>query len=499
MRLLVQFILVYEAPQNEFLVFLRRWRMDNDLRTEIAAFRYQLIAQVVNRCAPIKPGEISAYFLETSERSWQIPGSHKTSVSIRSLERYKHLYEKGGFEALMPAIPKKRDSLVPRDALAKAKALRLELPERSVEQIIFTLEQSGIVEKGVLSPSTLSRWFRRENLLRQKVKTPNQNDRFRRFEVETPHQLWQCDFQFTLYLPDPLSPGKKRKVKLCLILDDYSRFVVHAQFFWNEKLPVLEETLKKAIEKHGIPSQFYCDNGAAFSSKHLAHICSRLGIRLSHSKPYRPQGRGKCERIFQFVDTSFLPEAYLAIESGKIRSLEDLNSAFQIWLDGYYHQRKHGTTKETPLHRLYAFPVNPLPLSINQLRRLFFLQETRQADKAACISLNGITYEVDQELAGCKVQVRYDPFDPSDAEVYYAGEQRGYARLLSAKDNFRQNKLLKDKEQHEFNKSLAKLKSSPPATDLNFEQLSLFNAAKLKCLDSLQTLSYSRKESDQSE
>mgnify|MGYP001025863854 CR=1 FL=1 len=72
-------------------------------------------------------------------------------------------------------------------------------------------------------------------------------------------RMWQADFQHTLYLPQP--DGRKRKVKLCAILDDYSRYSVHAQFYY-EKMPCLEDSLKKAIEKHGLCEQFYCDNGA---------------------------------------------------------------------------------------------------------------------------------------------------------------------------------------------------------------------------------------------
>jgi transposase InsO family protein len=103
---------------------------------------------------------------------------------------------------------------------------------------------------------------------------------------------WQFDFQHTLYLPDPKDPKKRKKAILFAIIDDYSRLIVHSEFYWEEKLPRMEDSLKKAILKHGIPEQFYCDNGAAFSSKHLVRICGKLGIRLSHSRPYRPQGRG---------------------------------------------------------------------------------------------------------------------------------------------------------------------------------------------------------------
>jgi putative transposase len=108
---------------------------------------------------------------------------------------------------------------------------------------------------------------------------------FRRFEVEAPNILCQSDAQHTLYLPDPRDPKKRKKAILFAILDDYSRLVIHGQFYWDEKLPRLENCLKKAVLRHGLPEQFYCDNG------HLVRICGKLGIRLSHSRPYRPAGR----------------------------------------------------------------------------------------------------------------------------------------------------------------------------------------------------------------
>ena len=382
----------------------KRFRYDYSTRNtkaDIATFRYQLIAGVVNRATPLKPGEISAYFMEMAQKEWTTPDGLTKKVSIRTLERYKQYYEHGGFDALMPeVVPKRGTRAVEQDILEAARKLREERPERSVEQIIFILEGNKLVEKGKLTPSTLARYFRRESLTRQQIASErNQDYGFRRFEADAPHRLWQSDFHHTLYLQDPLDKNRRRKAKLCAAIDDHSRYIVHGQYYWDEKMPCLEDTLKKAIEKFGIPEQFYCDNGSAFTSKHLSNICSRLGIRLSHSTVRRPAGRGKIERVFQFVDTSFKPEAYAAIEAGKIVTLEDLNRAIQQWLDGYYHQRKHGITNEAPAQRLARYPVKPLPYGKDTLRQFFFLEETRKADKTGCILLNGVIYEVPQELA----------------------------------------------------------------------------------------------------
>jgi transposase InsO family protein len=417
--------------------------MDKKKANEIATFRYQLIAGVVNRATPMAVGEISAYFKEVSQKEWTLPTGDKRTISVRSLERYKQSYEQEGFEGLKPKeIAKRGTKAISPEILEKAKNLRLERADRSVEQIIFMLEGNNCVEKGKICTSTLARYFRREGLIRKQMPSErNQEYGFRRFEADKPHRLWQADFHHTLYLPDPNDPKKKRKAKLCAAIDDYSRYLVHGQYYWDETMPCLEDTLKKAIEKHGIPEQFYCDNGSAFSSKHLSNICARLGVRLSHSKPYRPQGRGKIERVFQFVDSSFKPEAYESIERGKIKTLEELNKAFGQWVDGFYHLRKHGSTGEPPVNRLAKHPTNPLIHGREELRRFFFLEEERKADKTGCISLNGKNFEVALEMAGKKVQVRYDPFDITDAEIYLEGIFVGKARILDAVENFRENNI----------------------------------------------------------
>ena len=410
-------------------------------RQAIAVFRYQLISGVVNRATPLEPGEIASYFQEMAERTWVFPDGKQGRVSIRSLERYKQQYERGGLEALKPAaMPARGTIAISPEILETAEALRRERPERSVEQIIFTLEGNGLICKGEVASSTLRRHFQRQGLTRQQLASSQNQNRFRRFETELAHQLWQSDFHHTLYLPDPESEGKRRKVKLCAILDDCTRFVVHAQYRFDETMPSLEDCFKKALEKFSLPEQFYCDNGSAYSSKHMSQICARLGVRLSHSQPYRPMGRGKIEKFFQFIDSSFKPEAEAAIRAGLIRTLEDLNQALWAWIDGYYHLRIHGTTKEAPAAHMARFPVNPLPYSKAELRRLFFVEETRKVDKAGCISLNGAIYEVDEDLMRCTVQVRFDPYDPSDAEIWVGGKPHGIATLLDASANFKKKR-----------------------------------------------------------
>lgn len=405
--------------------------MDSSMQEQLAAFRYSLIAPIVSRQTPLAPGELKAYLAQAAEKVYHIPGSAKTTVSVRTLERWLSQYRTGEWDGLKPRGRTRKTNLrIPPAVLQEAIRLRKQRPERSVEQIIFLLEEGGAAEAGTLAPSTLSRHLRKAGASRKDVLVSEADKGFRRFEAEDAHLSWQFDFQHTLYLPDPKDPKKRKKAILFAVLDDFSRYIVHAEFYWDEKLPRMEDSLKKAILKHGIPSQFYCDNGAAFSSQHLVRICGKLGIRLSHSAVRRPMGRGKIERWFRFVDTSFKPEAYARIEQGRLTTLAELNAALAAWLDGYYHIREHGSTKQSPRDRLAACKREMRRKTLAELTEIFLWEEQRTVDKTGCVSLDGNTYEVDLELCKKRVQLRYDPFDLTAIQVWHEGVRYADATVV---------------------------------------------------------------------
>lgn len=118
-------------------------------------------------------------------------------------------------------------------------------------------------------------------------------------------------------------------------------------------------------------------------------------------------------------DWDRLREAYQQIESGHISTLEELNAAFSTWLDGYYHIRVHGGTGQTPKARLSASQREPRRLCAAELTDIFLWEEERKVDKTGCVKVAGNLYEVDLELVGAKVLLRYDPFDLSVIQVWH--------------------------------------------------------------------------------
>jgi putative transposase len=79
------------------------------------------------------------------------------------------------------------------------------------------------------------------------------------------------------------------------------------------------------------------DNGSAFVDAWLLRACAKLGIRLIHSTPGRPQGRGKIERYFRTVREQFLVEITGNPEADPSRhpvaDLGELNALFTAWVE----------------------------------------------------------------------------------------------------------------------------------------------------------------------
>ncbi|MGV1010441.1 MAG: Mu transposase C-terminal domain-containing protein [Dermatophilaceae bacterium] len=156
--------------------------------------------------------------------------------------------------------------------------------------------------------------------------------------------------------------------------------------------------------------------------KQLQRACACLGIRLVHSRPGQPAGRGKIERFFRTVREQFL------VEIGSGRELEDmteLNTLFTAWVETVYHQRVHSETGQTPMQRWSA--ISPRQPSSAQLREAFLWSEWRTVTKTATVGLHGNKYEVDAALVGRKVELVFDPFDLTRIEVRWRGRTMGPA------------------------------------------------------------------------
>jgi putative transposase len=288
-----------------------------------------------------------------------------------------------------------------------------------VRKLLEYLKQEGW---GNPAPTTAYRFLRDRGLLKAQQTVPE--DR-RKFEAEGPNALWQSD---VLHGPLVETPGKKRKSYLIAFIDDYSRLVPYGAFYPSESLAFFLQALEQALAKRGVPRKLYVDNGSAFRSHHLEQITASLGIALIHARPYKPQGKGKIERWFKTVRGDFLS----GFRGG---TLNDLNQAFEHWLD-LYNFRKHSATGQPPFQR-FASRLECLQIAPSNLRDFFRQTVRRRVAKDRTISLNGKLFEAPVPLIGQQVTLRFHEAEPERVEVFSGPQSYGFLTPVNLQVNSR--------------------------------------------------------------
>ncbi|MDO4650929.1 MAG: DDE-type integrase/transposase/recombinase, partial [Eubacteriales bacterium] len=358
--------------------------------------------------------------------------AREKGISVRSLYRYEKSYQNGQFSGLRPATRTKHRSQKPENfeyLLEQAIQLRKEVPERSIAQIIYILELEGLVAPGVLKRSTLERYIYRAGYGRDQMQMYRaaRNSSSKRFCKPHRMMLIQGDIKYGPKLPIGKN-GAKVQTYLSSAIDDHSRFLLFSRFYDTQDESIIEDTFHQAIVRHGTFDACYFDNGSQYVAKQIKLSLSKLGIRVQHARPRSGKSKGKVEKFHQVVD-AFNREAKLK----NIRTLEELNRLWAIFLHEYYHEKPHAGISEyyeslgaavpeggiTPLQE-WNRDTRPLSyLDVSVVAEAFLHHEERKVNKGACISFRGQQYETKPALIGCTVEISYDPSSPETITVFF--------------------------------------------------------------------------------
>lgn len=373
-----------------------------DERTRWALWRYGILGALVS--ARLEHGDRQALFREIAARTHIAPDGSAHQLSPRTVEAWHYAFKRKGLEGLKDAPRSDRGKSAIRFELReRLLVLKRENPRRSIPRLIRMLERAGLAQKGELSKASVQRFLKHEGLSQRSPAEPRERRTFRHPE---PGDLWMGD---VLHGPIVLAKGQLRKSYLIAFIDSATRFVPAAELRLSESAADHEYVLRQAIAKHGLPRVLYLDNGAAQSSVSLKLICAELGIRLLHTEAYSPESKGAVERwnrTWREEVESELPRDPLP--------LEELQSRIWSWLAVEYNARIHGTTQKAPLEHWLE--------SSNMLRRVppgvdldhvFLHRELRIVRKDGTVRFRGGFLEVRSSLVGTKVELRFDPFDPT--------------------------------------------------------------------------------------
>ena len=419
-------------------------------RREIARARFRIILPLLRIS-----GEEKIFLIkEISKVSHNISFSKKGKISVATLYRWIEAFKKTGeIDALMPAerIDKGKSRVIDEEILSKLKDLKKELPKRSVRKLIKITELTTDTKGGFIKEPTLARILRGAGYTRQILSSKPKKAR-KKWQRAVPNSLWMSDFMTAdIWLPDPENGGKIKQLHFCCYLDDRSRLCPHGEFFFNEKLPCLEMTFKKALSKRGIPDEVYYDGGKTFQSDQMKAICYELGINPIDA--HSAESKGKIEKFNQFVQIDFISEI---IHAG-IKTLDEVNKRFLLWLEEDYHKKIHKEIGNRPIDAWNEIE-DIRTVTPEKLQQVFLWREERTISTTRLISYDGNSYETKPELADKKVQIRFNPFDLSRLYVYLNDEFHSEAKpfkLIAQQDKrVRDEKKPEPKPDEEFKSSV---------------------------------------------
>lgn len=330
----------------------------------------------------------------------------------------KHAYRKvqpnelaEAIHEILPTLSHNKTGLIPKSTLYRR------------------LLNKGFFGRSQLSQTSFYRMVRENNLLDNE-----QCKKLRRsFAMQFANELWQAD---TMHGPSiAQADGKWRKTFLIAFIDDASRVITHAEFFYRDNTDNMIDAFRSALFKRGKPERLYFDNGSNYTSKEILQACVRLDIRLSHAPVRDGAAKGKIERFFRGFRDRFLTQ-HTAFES-----LADLNEKTQAWIENEYNAKHHAGIQMIPIdrfnldHRRLQFLTDD-----ETIAEVFFIEVDRKVSKTNVFSINNQKYECPVDLRQKTVQVRYDRHRMNRFIVYFVGKRMGEALLLNLLFNAQQRR-----------------------------------------------------------
>ncbi len=387
-----------------------------DFRQAKALARYEVISAYIAIDPP--RGQRRQLLEQLARKTWPGTDDQPLRVSAETIRSWVRTYRRHGLPGLEDKPhPKRGSKALTKEQVELVCALKKEVPERSLDRLLAIIEEMKLVDKGSIRRSTLHRVLQAQGLSASRCRVPDSQD-LDRFEAQASNDLWQSDMLVGPWLPDPAQGGKLRRAYLYAFLDDHSRLLLHGRFSFKGDLPALELVFRRCLQKYGKPKRVYYDNGQVYRSKHMRHIVAELGIHgITFTKAYRPMGHGKIEAFNRYCRGAFIAE----LKASNIKTLDELNEAFLAWADLSYSQKIHTETGDKPRKRWRKDVGKIEYLDEEALRLAFLWTETRSPDKSGIFSLFGTRYQAGASLARKRIEVRYDPEQLDDIELWYAG------------------------------------------------------------------------------
>lgn len=245
-------------------------------------------------------------------------------------------------------------------------------------------------------PSTCTEILRRHGLL-----DPERADRPRalqRFTADAPNALWQLDFKGGVQLAG-------RPAYPLHVIDDATRFLLAATLCPNQGFAAVQAVLHALFAEVGLPERILTDNGIPWGSPptpgsltRLSAWWVRLGIRVSHGRPFHPQTQGKVERSMRTVAAELFA-------GGAFPDAATLQAALDHWRTSYNTERPHEALDHRTPATAYQSSPRVLPASLPPIA--YHPGDTvRMVSAPGVVSINNRRIRISHALIGEPVAFR---------------------------------------------------------------------------------------------
>ena len=346
--------------------------------------------------------------------------SQRAGVSRQTAYKWLARYKAEGDAGLQDRSrrPKVSPRRTPGEMEERVCELRRRHPAWGGRKLHYRLKALDI--EGVPSPSAITDILARNGLLSPERRLKRD---WQRFEAQQPNQIWQMDFKGDF----ALSAGRCYTLT---VLDDHSRFNLCLRACPDQRGETVRSQLLPVFATYGLPETILVDNGPPWGSGYslqphtrFAAWLMRLGVYVSHGRPYHPQTRGKDERFHRSLDLEVLGDK-------RWLGLDEVQRALDPWRQVYNYERPHEALGYLVPAGRYLVSPRILPSALPALEYLT-TDEVRKVQTTGDISFRGREVRIGKAFQGEAVALRATEED-GVWDVYYCKQRVGRVDLRSS-------------------------------------------------------------------
>ena len=365
--------------------------------SDTALFRYFVLGQVESLVASgWTPGTAARAVVEREHL--RLDG-RLVRVSLRTIQRWRAAFAKGGIEALAPQgrVRTETSVVLPTELVDFLRAEKERDPRASVPEVLRRARERRIVGSDApIDRTTLWRACRRMELPTRRRRHKNEADT-RRFAYPHRMQCVLCDGKH-------FRAGAAGLKRVALFyLDDATRYLLAVVVCTSESTDAFLDGLHRLVRQHGLMELFYLDGGPGFISDDTLAVVGALGAWLVHGRSRYPQGHGKIEKFHQ---TAFEQALRALTGPGTDPDCAALELRLRHFVERYNDTPHESLGKDTPRKRWDADTRSlRFPTDEADLERRFVVREARTVSNDHVIRHGGRLWEAPRGLARQRIEI----------------------------------------------------------------------------------------------